>query len=98
MKTNLSIKKEPIRTHILIMVELHIRINTPNSKNRLIDYVSDMLKLRIIQNLRTKICPRKNCRYYFSKAKICSILALISLSSGIKAILRHFSLTSIEIP
>ena len=26
-----SIKKEPIRTHILIMVELHIRFNTTNS-------------------------------------------------------------------
>ena len=63
MKTNLSIKKESIRTHILIMEELHIRINTPNSKNRLIDYISGMLKLRIFQNLRTKICLRKNCIY-----------------------------------
>ncbi len=61
MKTNLSIKKEPIRTHILIIVELHIRFNTPNSPNRLVDDVSGMLKLRIFQNLRTKICLRKNC-------------------------------------
>ena len=46
----------------LYFLELHIRINTPNSPNRLIDYVSGMLKLRIFQNLQIKIYTSKKCK------------------------------------